>query len=164
MGYRKLAKIRKSMQIREPFVQKKFFCFLSIFLGKMTSPQPVKCSILNFWYYLTQPNVQVAKTIPLLLEMIVLPESVEIWIAGQFGLIDFDNRYVVPLRRSCKNAVQYIVVQWPKFLRYNMKCNRKHDTTWTIPRSVRFSPLHSMLYREKSISFGTVYNDKFFWR
>ena len=46
--------------------------------------------------------------------MIVLPESVEIWIAGQFGLIDFDNRYVVPLRRSCKNAVQYIVVQWPK--------------------------------------------------
>ena len=37
-----------------------------------------------------------------------------------------------------------------------MKCSGKHDTTWTIPRSITFSPLHFMLYRGKSISFGTV--------
>ena len=38
--------------------KKYFFCFLPNFFGKMASPQPVKCSISNFWYYLTQPNVQ----------------------------------------------------------------------------------------------------------
>ena len=40
-----------------------------------------------------------------------------------------------------------------------MKCNGKHDTstTWTIPRSITFSPLQFMLYCGKSISFGTVY-------
>ena len=32
-----------------------FFLFLPNFFGKMTSLQPVKCSISNFWYYLTQP-------------------------------------------------------------------------------------------------------------
>ena len=57
LSCRKLANIRKSMQIRKPFVQKNinFFCFLPNFFGKMTSLQPVKCSISNFWYYLTQP-------------------------------------------------------------------------------------------------------------
>ena len=33
-----------------------FFCFLPNYFGKMASPQPVKCSISNFLYYLTQPN------------------------------------------------------------------------------------------------------------
>ena len=52
LGYRKLANIRKSMQIGKPFVQKNiFFCFLPNFLGKMTSPQPVKCSISNFYTF-----------------------------------------------------------------------------------------------------------------
>ena len=47
------------MQIRKPFVQKKFFLgLLPTFLGKITSPQPVKCKISNFWYYLTQPTIQ----------------------------------------------------------------------------------------------------------
>ena len=44
-----------------------------------------------------------------------------------------------------------------KLPRYNMKCRGKSDTTWTIPRSITFSPLHFMLYRGKSIIFGTVY-------
>ena len=37
-----------------------------------------------------------------------------------------------------------------------MKCRGKPDTSWTIPRSITFSPLHFMLYRGKSIIFGTV--------
>ena len=37
-----------------------------------------------------------------------------------------------------------------------MECSGKHDTTWNIPRSITFSPLHFMLYRGKSISYGTV--------
>ena len=65
LGYRKLANIRKSMQICKPFVQKNIcFCLLPYFLGKITLPQPVKCStckVLNFKFlilqYLTQPNV-----------------------------------------------------------------------------------------------------------
>ena len=44
-----------------------------------------------------------------------------------------------------------------KFPRYNMKCRGKPDTTWNIPRSFTFSPLHFMLYRGKSITFGTVW-------
>ena len=43
-----------------------------------------------------------------------------------------------------------------KFPRQNMKCRGKRDTTGTIPRSITFSPLHFMLYRGKSITFGTV--------
>ena len=39
-----------------------------------------------------------------------------------------------------------------KFPRFNMKCRGKHD-----PQSITFSPLHFMLYRGKSISFGTVW-------
>ena len=31
-----------------------------------------------------------------------------------------------------------------------MKCRGNHDTTWNIPRSITFSPLHFMLYRGKS--------------
>ena len=38
-----------------------------------------------------------------------------------------------------------------------MKCSGKHDTTWNIPHSITFSPLHFMLYRGKAISFGTVH-------
>ena len=45
-----------------------------------------------------------------------------------------------------------------RFQRYNMKCIGKHDTTLNIPRSMTFSPLPFMLYRGKSISFGTVYS------
>ena len=49
LGFKKLANIQKSMQIRMPFVQKNiFFCFLPNFFSKMASPQPVKCLISNF--------------------------------------------------------------------------------------------------------------------
>ena len=37
-----------------------------------------------------------------------------------------------------------------------MKSRGKRDTTWNILRSITFSPLHFMLYRGKSITFGTV--------
>ena len=37
-----------------------------------------------------------------------------------------------------------------------MKCRGNHDTTWTFPRSITFSPLHFMLYHGKSITFGTM--------
>ena len=37
-----------------------------------------------------------------------------------------------------------------------MKWRGKRDTTWNIPRSITFSPLHFMSYRGKSITFGTV--------
>ena len=43
-----------------------------------------------------------------------------------------------------------------------MKCSGKHDTTWNIPRSIKFFPLHFMLYRGMSISFGTVWVKRFF--
>ena len=59
LSSRKLANNQKTMQIRMPFVQNNiYFCFLSNFLGKMASPQPVKYSISNLLYYLTQPTVQ----------------------------------------------------------------------------------------------------------
>ena len=48
----------------------------------------------------------------------------------------------------------------PKFPRYNMKCRGKPDTTWNIPRSITFSPLHFMLYHGKSITFVTVCKKK----
>ena len=44
-----------------------------------------------------------------------------------------------------------------KFPRYNMKCSGKHDTIWNIPHSITFFPLHFMLFRGKSISFGAMY-------
>ena len=44
-----------------------------------------------------------------------------------------------------------------KFPQYNMKCRGKPDTTWNIPRSITFSPVHFMLYRGKSITVGTVH-------
>ena len=40
-----------------------------------------------------------------------------------------------------------------------MKCRGKYDTAGNIPCSITFSPLHFMLYREKSITFGTVPSD-----
>ena len=40
-----------------------------------------------------------------------------------------------------------------KFPRYNMKRRGKRDATWNIPQSIRFSPLHFMLYRGKSFTF-----------
>ena len=43
---------------------------------------------------------------------------------------------------------------------YILKCSGKHYTTWNIPRSITFSPLHFMVYRGKSIAFGTVCNAK----
>ena len=45
-----------------------------------------------------------------------------------------------------------------KFPWYNMKWRGKRDTRTTrnIPRCITFSPLHFMLFRGKSISFGTV--------
>ena len=45
-----------------------------------------------------------------------------------------------------------------EFPRYNMKSRGKRDTMYTlnIPRSITLSPLHFMLYRGKSITFGTV--------
>ena len=57
LGYRKLANIGKSMQIRKPFVQKKI-CFPYKFLGKITSRQIIFFPISNFCCYLTQPNIQ----------------------------------------------------------------------------------------------------------
>ena len=41
LGYRKLANVHKSMQIRKPFVEEEKNCFLYKFLGKITSPQTV---------------------------------------------------------------------------------------------------------------------------
>ena len=43
-----------------------------------------------------------------------------------------------------------------QFPRYNMKYRGKRDTTLNIPRSITFFLLHFLLYRGKSISFGTV--------
>ena len=43
-----------------------------------------------------------------------------------------------------------------KFPQYNMKCSGEHDTTWNIPCTFTFPPLHFMLYRGKYIFFGTV--------
>ena len=42
------------------------------------------------------------------------------------------------------------------FLQYNIKCSGEHDTTWNIPCTFTFPPLHFMLYRGKYIFFGTV--------
>ena len=48
----------------------------------------------------------------------------------------------VLVTKSCST----LLGQHFKFPRYNMKCRGKHDTT-----------VHFILYRGKSISFGTVY-------
>ena len=48
-----------------------------------------------------------------------------------------------------------------KFPRYNIKCRGKPDTTWNIPRGITFSLLHFILYRGKSISFGTVWDKEY---
>ena len=52
--------------------------------------------------------------------------------------------------------VHTLLEKQSKFPRYNMKCRRKPDTTWNIPRSITFTTQHFMLYRGKSITFGTV--------
>ena len=52
VGCRKLANVRKSIQICKPFMQKiTIFVFFLTFL--------VKCLISNLWYYLTQPTTYV---------------------------------------------------------------------------------------------------------
>ena len=45
-----------------------------------------------------------------------------------------------------------------------MKGRGKRDTTCNIRRSISFSPLHFILYRGKSITFGTVYSLDWFYR
>ena len=63
-----------------------------------------------------------------------------------------------------RSTLKHLVIVY-KFPRYSMKCRGKPDTTWNIPHSITFSPLHFMLYRRKSISFWTVYSillQKFF--
>ena len=60
MGYRKIAKIHKSMQICMPFVQKNVLNnFLTNFFYEMTLPQTVYFPISNFWYKLNQPTVHI---------------------------------------------------------------------------------------------------------
>ena len=79
-----------------------------------------------------------------------------------FWIIDIlKDRNGTPSVRILKtlSLQQLMYTLWEKqskFPRYNMKCKGKHDTTWNIPRSITFSPLHFMLYRGKLISFGTV--------
>ena len=53
------------------------------------------------------------------------------------------------MRNRCTLSEKY-----SKFSRYSMKCNGKHDTTWNIPRSITFSPLHFMLYQGNRFPFG----------
>ena len=60
----------------------------------------------------------------------------------------------LPLQLFCITLLE----KQSKFPRYNMKCRGKPVPTWNIPRSITFSPLHFMLYRGKSIIFGTVYH------
>ena len=57
LGYRKLANIRKSIQIRNLFVQKnKKNCFCYQILGKITSPQTVFFPNFLFSLLLTLPT------------------------------------------------------------------------------------------------------------
>ena len=64
LGYMKLGNIRKSMQIRKPFVQKIKKLFPLQILGKITLPQIVffffqfPIFVFVFVQYLTQPTVQ----------------------------------------------------------------------------------------------------------
>ena len=71
---------------------------------------------------------------------------------------------------QANETLLYIVTDWymsgvhgtllekqSKFPRYNMKCRGKPYTAWNLPHSITFSPLNFMLYRRKSISFGTGY-------
>ena len=61
-----------------------------------------------------------------------------------------------PVKRQCHEGQTTLLEKQSKFPRYNMKCRGKPDTTLTIPCSITFSPLQSMLYRGKSIIFRTV--------
>ena len=62
VGYRKIANIRNSMQIRKPVVPKQNLKnAFPFFFGKMSLPHTVYFSISNFLYKLTQPNGQLWK-------------------------------------------------------------------------------------------------------
>ena len=59
VGYRKIANIRNSMQIRKPVVPKQNLKnAFPFFFGKMSLPHTVYFSISNFLYKLTQPTPQ----------------------------------------------------------------------------------------------------------
>ena len=62
-----------------------------------------------------------------------------------------------PVKQQSLTVLKVLLSQFP---RYKMKCRRKRDTIWNIPRNITFSPLHFMLYRGQLITFGTV--DKIF--
>ena len=54
--------------------------------------------------------------------------------------------------------VSALLEKQSKFPRYNMKCRGKRDTTWNIPRSITFSPVHFMLYHRKSAIRSIITN------
>ena len=89
-----------------------------------------------------------------------LQSSTELPVPTMGPIIKMDGQKscdTVPLM-DCLAIMIYctLLEKQSKFPRYNMKCRGKHDSTLNIPRSITFSPLHFMLYRGKSISFGTV--------
>ena len=64
---------------------------------------------------------------------------------------------ILKMTTEIKSRIVTLSEKQSTFPRYNMKCCGKHDTTWNFSRSIRFSPLHFMLYRAKLFSCGTVY-------
>ena len=62
------------------------------------------------------------------------------------------QQQLVFLTYACRSST--LLEKQSKFPRENMKCREKPDT---IPRCITLPPLHFMLYRGKSIFFGTVY-------
>ena len=80
-----------------------------------------------------------------------------IYISSKYKTLKYYAHYY-----KCKTHVAIIyctlLERQSRFPRYtgNMNCRGKPDTTWTISRSITFSPLFFMLYRGKSITFVTV--------
>ena len=74
------------------------------------------------------------------------------FVGGWGGAVDFHRSEIGLWEYSCT-----LLEKQSKQPRFNMKCRGKPDTTWNIPRSITFSPLQFMSYREKSISVGTVH-------
>ena len=79
-----------------------------------------------------------------------------LWLKHQLSLI-YACTTVLKEYTLYIHSVVTLLEKQSKFPRYNMKCRRKPDTTWNIPRSITFSPQHFMLYRGKSITVGTVH-------